>query len=643
MINNERGGLMTGAGPARRGAALLLMLAVCGAVLGAGRPPNEAGEGDEPGGGAVERINDLSLVAHAEDPVEAGVGTRIADVRFVGLDGAARTASAAARAGRGLVIAMTSTTCPLSNRYGPELARLEKEFAGRGVAFVFVNAQSDESPEEMARHARETGFTGLYADDRRGEVVAALGARTTTEVFVVDSALTLVYRGAVDDQFGVGVARIEPGTRFLREALEAMLAGGRPRVRATWSPGCLLEIPDERARAEERAPSAEDSGARMTYHGGAARLIGEFCVACHRPGGPGPFALDTYAAVDARASMMSAMIRQGLMPPWHGGERGAPGEMRWANDRRLPERERRLLLEWLSSSRTLGDPGEAPAWREEPGTWAIGEPDVTVSGLFDVPAESSVGHVRVTVPIAVEGEQWLEAVEVRPAGHDVVQRALIWIREGGADGERPEAGASGADESWKGLTLLASYSPGDAVRRMPAGCGVRVTGRDVIVMDVYTRGGAAQARGRVRVGLRWSREMPARRVVSVPVLAPPFELGAGERREIEAEGTVGAGGQIVGLTPLLGPRGRSLKVEIVRDGAASLVLAAPRYDWRWLIRYEPLDELEVADGSGIRVSGMVDATAENPANPEPGAPARSGRGAREEMVGVIVDIARELR
>ena len=36
-------------------------------------------------------------------------------------------------------IAMTSTTCPVSLRYAPALARLEKDLAARGVAFILVN------------------------------------------------------------------------------------------------------------------------------------------------------------------------------------------------------------------------------------------------------------------------------------------------------------------------------------------------------------------------------------------------------------------------------------------------------------------------------------------------------------------------
>ncbi len=64
----------------------------------------------------------------------------------------------------------------------------------------------------------------------------ALGPRATAEVFVLDAARTLVYRGAIDDQYAVGAALDAPRNTFLRDALDAVLAGRRPAVTATSVP-----------------------------------------------------------------------------------------------------------------------------------------------------------------------------------------------------------------------------------------------------------------------------------------------------------------------------------------------------------------------------------------------------------------------
>ena len=42
-----------------------------------------------------------------------------------------------------------------------------------------------------------------------------LQAQTTTDVIVVDAHRTVVYHGAIDDQYGFGYARAEPKQHFL--------------------------------------------------------------------------------------------------------------------------------------------------------------------------------------------------------------------------------------------------------------------------------------------------------------------------------------------------------------------------------------------------------------------------------------------
>jgi len=69
---------------------------------------------------------------------DVGVGRQVAEASFTTRDGTVRTLSALA-AGKGLVIAYTSTTCPVSKRYAPSLARLEKDLAAQGISLLLVD------------------------------------------------------------------------------------------------------------------------------------------------------------------------------------------------------------------------------------------------------------------------------------------------------------------------------------------------------------------------------------------------------------------------------------------------------------------------------------------------------------------------
>src|SRR5438128_517897 len=53
-----------------------------------------------------------------------------------------------------VVLAFLGTECPLAKLYAPRLAALEKEFGPKGVAFLGLNANSQDGVVAIAAHAR---------------------------------------------------------------------------------------------------------------------------------------------------------------------------------------------------------------------------------------------------------------------------------------------------------------------------------------------------------------------------------------------------------------------------------------------------------------------------------------------------------
>src|SRR5262249_19033356 len=56
---------------------------------------------------------------------------------------------------KALVVVFLGTECPLSNAFLPVLAALHRTYTERGVVFVGVNANRQDTPERVATHARE--------------------------------------------------------------------------------------------------------------------------------------------------------------------------------------------------------------------------------------------------------------------------------------------------------------------------------------------------------------------------------------------------------------------------------------------------------------------------------------------------------
>src|SRR5687768_14602043 len=124
-----------------------------------------------------------------------------------------------------IVLAFLGTECPLAKLYGARLAELAKEYEARGVQFLGVNANVQDSITEIAAYARvhEIGFPILK--DVGNELADALGAVRTPEVVVLDTAREVRYHGRIDDQYGVGYARERPQKMDLKAALDELLAG----------------------------------------------------------------------------------------------------------------------------------------------------------------------------------------------------------------------------------------------------------------------------------------------------------------------------------------------------------------------------------------------------------------------------------
>ena len=146
---------------------------------------------------------------------------------------------------KAIVFVFTSNTCPIANRYAPELQRLEKIYRSRGVAFWLVHADSDETTESIGNNAREHGYRWRVLRDPKQKLVRLAKARVTPEAALFSPGGELLYHGRIDDRYvAFGQARREPTSRDLQKAIEAVLAGKPVAPSETKAIGCY--IPERR-------------------------------------------------------------------------------------------------------------------------------------------------------------------------------------------------------------------------------------------------------------------------------------------------------------------------------------------------------------------------------------------------------------
>jgi peroxiredoxin len=141
-----------------------------------------------------------------------------------------------------LVLVQSCNHCPYVLAWEGRINDLQREYADRGVRIVAINSNNVEthpgdSFDAMVEHAREAGYVFDYLHDESQEIARTLGSERTPEAFVYDADRRLVYHGLVDDN------REEESVtaHYLRDAIEAALAGEEPPVADTTPVGCTVK------------------------------------------------------------------------------------------------------------------------------------------------------------------------------------------------------------------------------------------------------------------------------------------------------------------------------------------------------------------------------------------------------------------
>jgi len=304
-------------------------------------------------------------------PADRLVGKRIGDFRLKDVrNGKEIWLYGLAMANRGLgsllnikktnavVFVFLSPGCPIGEKYLPRLNELAREYDSKGVKFFGIASNDGDTPEELKAWAEKHELAFPVLHDPRNVQADALLIERTNEAILADSRATIRYRGAIDDQYGYTASSPEPKHNYLKDAIEAVLAG-TPQgiaVKGTDVAGCKLTRvvpePSKLAGLDRVRPVSEEISAyldkvdptpevgQVNYADHVAAILQNKCQACHRPGQVGGFSLLTYDDARKRSGMIAEVVDNRRMPPWHADPRFG----HFANDRKLTGRERAILM-----------------------------------------------------------------------------------------------------------------------------------------------------------------------------------------------------------------------------------------------------------------------------------------------------------
>ncbi len=528
-----------------------------------------------------------------------GTVGRAESLQFTALTISGQQFSAAESNEQLTVVCFLGVQCPMARIYGPHLEAMSQEFRDRGVQFVGVNSNRQDSFAEVKKFAQEHQITFPFVRDKDNVIADQFQATRTPEVFLLNAKLGVMYHGRIDDQYEPGINRNAAKRRDLRIAIEEMLAG-KPVSRAkTTATGCLIG----KVNAGDRELVVQNN---VTYHKHVVPVLQQHCLECHRASEIGPFAMDSYGEVAGWADTMLETIDNGRMPPWHAN----PQHGDFLNSRTMPDADKQILRDWVAGGVKEGDSADAPEPARYTDGWRLdGEPDQIVAMRkrpFVVPADGVVEYQYFVVDPGFTEDKWISGAQVIPGSRAVVHHAIVFVRP--PDGEGiPGVGWLGAYVPGQQLVAL---QPGRA-RKVPAGS------RFVFQMH-YTPNGRPQE-DTTKVGLKFANDQDVtHEVFTLIALNQEFEIPPhADRHLVQAKVPwLPPQAELLAATPHMHYRGKSFRL-FGSDDDSSVLLDVPSYDFNWQHTYALKEPIPLDNLQQLRFDVAFDNSTDNPFNPDP--------------------------
>src|SRR3954469_22615376 len=371
--------------------------------------------------------------------------------------------------------------------------------------------------------------------------------------------------------------------------------------------------------------STARAAAPVTFTRDVAPILFTQCATCHRPAGPAPFSLLTYADARRHAAQIAAVTHTRVMPPWKPEPDGHP----LLNERRLTDAQIHTLERWVRDGTPEGAPSDlppAPVWTTG---WQLGTPDLVVDlPEYVVPAGGADVFRNFVVPVPGAAARYVRGLEFRP-GNRAVHHANIRIdptrasREFAAadlarrSGEAAEAGlsrrsAAGAEAGYDGAILKSAdfpdghflgWTPGQITPLAPPGLAWRLEANSDLVVQLHLQPTGKVERIRPSIALYFTADAPRRTPTMVRLGRQKLEIpaGAAAHRVVDRY-VLPVDVEVHAIQPHAHYRARGVTVAAARpDGARSTLLRIERWDFNWQDQYRYAAPFWLPAGSAIEM------------------------------------------
>lgn len=480
---------------------------------------------------------------------------------------------------------------------------LQSSYAELGIEFILIDS------EGMARDELNQLDISLPILEDGGQLISEmLGIEKAGDVLVLNPRrLNLYYRGQIDPLLDSTLAELLQGEIDDTVESDSAQAGS-----------CGIEF----VASDLHADTPPD------YATEVAPVIINKCSECHRQGGVGPFALDSYIMLLGWSPMIREVLLNKRMPP----TQVDPYIGHSNSARYLSADEIQTVVHWIDNGAPRGD-GELDPLElldlAESQTWEFGEPDFVVTGPENsIAATGVMDYIYEEVDLPFEEDKWLRAIQYRAGDASVLHHLMTFVTA-------PEEGFWGeeSDSESTSRRFVEGYAPGKSnAVEFDVGTGVLVPqGHKLSMQFHYVTNGQATVDA-TELGLYFSDEenLSERRVQAV---SSRFLLPANEHNhEMYAEHQFKDAVVLTGVRARMNYRGKKMKFAVsYPDGSSKEIFSVPAYNYGWQPHYLLEQKLTLPAGSTVQVIGAFDNSVSNPSNPDPDNDVEFGLNSWEEM------------
>ena len=143
----------------------------------------------------------------------------------------------------GLLVIFTCNTCPFVVMWEDRYKLVEQIAEENNIGLVYINSnykkrKSDDSFERMQKHAKKMDYQFPYLLDEKSKLANIFGAKTTPHIFLFDNKNTIVFKGAIDDNYKE-IKKVEKF--YLKDAIKQLVSGSKITVSETKAVGCSIK------------------------------------------------------------------------------------------------------------------------------------------------------------------------------------------------------------------------------------------------------------------------------------------------------------------------------------------------------------------------------------------------------------------